>query len=110
MNTSDKNTDSGPAAARPFRSGIARTLGRRALPSRTQPQSVAELAAPDGGIATPRIRDPAQRQSDLGLSAAHPSPRAVVGDARREAEPTFRSQSQMAAIFARAVARGQRNL
>lgn len=108
MSTSDRSTAPGTTVAvgRSFRSGIARTLGRRALPSKTQPQSMAELAASDGGTSIPLNRDHHQL-----ISSGEPAlPPASAGDARREVEPIFRSQTQMAAIFARAVARGQRNL
>jgi hypothetical protein len=106
MSRSDENAVTGKAVGgiRPFRSGIARTLGRRARPSLMRQPSLTGLETPDGGIATTPYQGHGQPNTN------QQPPETAAADTYRAPDHTFRSQTQIAAIFARAIARGQRNL
>ena len=119
MSTSDPNggLSRAAASAKQFRSGIARTLARGASPSQTQPRRLPVPFTASGGIASPQAFPLTQGggvpqvSSDVGPSAAAPEAQRVPGrSGGGEQGGTRRSQTQMAAIFARAVAQGQRNL
>jgi hypothetical protein len=94
MSTPDPTVEPGRTntGSKPYRSGIARTLGRRAMP-RPVPPATGE---------TPQQSPP----QAFAVAQPPPRPASVGGDITT----THRSQTQMAAIFARAVAQGQRNL
>ncbi len=93
MSTHDATAEPGRTkpGSKPYRSGIARTLGRRAMPSRVPPAS-GEVQQPSPPLQSFPVA-PQQPAVSSGESAT-----------------VRRSQTQMAAIFARAVAQGQRNL
>ena len=118
MNASDPNGDLSRAAAgaQQFRSGIARTLARGA-PSQMQPRRLPAPFTARGGIASPQAFPLSQgggmpqASSDSATSVAMPATQRVADSGGgSDAAGTRRSQTQMAAIFARAVAQGQRNL
>jgi hypothetical protein len=117
MSNQNPNADLSRAAtaARQFSSGLARTLARGAN-SRLPAPGMPSPFAPGGGIARPQSF-PLHEGSVLAQSsdsAASTSPlqaqRLPPNSAAGDTTSIRRSQTQMAAVLARAVAQGQRNL
>jgi hypothetical protein len=95
MSTPDPTVEPGRTntGSKPYRSGIARTLGRRAMPRPVPPVA----------METP------QQSPPQAFAVAQP-PQRLPANGGGDTTTIRRSQTQMAAIFARAVAQGQRNL
>jgi hypothetical protein len=106
MSTPDPTTEIGRATAgnRPVRTGVARTLARGRLTPRRVADPAATNTASTGAAAT------AASPMGQDFSTLPQSPQRPANSAAGDASGIRRSQTQMAAILARAVAQGQRNL
>jgi hypothetical protein len=102
MSTPVPTAESGrtTTSTRPVRTGVARTLARGRLAPR-RPTDPGVTSAPTTGSPT------GQMSQDFNAPS---QPLRPVSSASGDAIGIRRSQTQMAAILARAVAQGQRNL
>ena len=119
MSTQSPISDLGLAAvaAQQFSAGVARTLARGIGSHRTPPQGMRSPFTPFGGIASPEAfpLDAGSALSPTSVDNGGPAseqagPRFAADTGADDRRGTRRSPSQLAAVLARAIAQGQRNL